>query len=58
MDYKKPIIIRIISIILAIFCIALVVANRLPVGAKQLGLQLLGLAGILALLYLYNRQFK
>lgn len=58
MEYKKPIIKTLIALALAALCVGLVVKNRLPVGAPYLGLQLLGIAGLLVLLYLYNRAFK
>ena len=58
MEYLKPVIKTIVGVVLAVFCIWLVVSNRLPVGPKNFGLQLLGLGGILALLYAYNRPFK
>lgn len=58
MEYKTPIIKTIIGILLAGLCIGLVAANRSPVGPKYLGLQLLGLAGLLVILFVYNRRYK
>ncbi|MBQ9989765.1 MAG: hypothetical protein IJP31_02305 [Lachnospiraceae bacterium] len=49
------------GIILAIFfcaMIALVVIGQRNVGLKGLGLELLGLGGLIFLLWLYNRQYK
>lgn len=39
-------------------CIALVVIGQRHVGLDGLGLELLGLAGLIVLLWLYNRQYR
>jgi fatty acid desaturase len=39
-------------------CLGLVIVGQMTVGWGFLGLQLLGLAGLLTLLGLYNRRFK
>lgn len=43
---------------LAAGCVALVVVNQRTVGWANLGLMLLGLAGLLALLHSYNRTYR
>lgn len=39
-------------------CVALIVIGQKTVGVKNLLLQLLGLAGILVLLFLYNKKYQ
>lgn len=40
-----------------ILCLALVIYGQKTVGKMNLGIMLLGLAGLLGLLYDYNRKF-
>lgn len=49
-----------IIIMLAVFivCLALVVIGQRNIGPSGLGLMLLGLAGLVSLLWVYNRQYK
>ena len=51
-------IIRLIYIIVFIGSMALFVTGQRNIGPTGLLLMLIGLAGILALLYLYNRKFQ
>lgn len=43
---------------LAAACVVLVVVSQRTVGWANLGLMLLGLAGLLALLHSYNRTYR
>ncbi len=57
-ESAKKIITGIIVLIVFIVCVALVVIGQRNVGPQGLGLMLLGLAGLIFLLWLYNRQYK
>lgn len=57
-EYTKKIIIGILVAIVFVACIVLVIAGQRIIGWTGLGMELLGLAGLLVLLWLYNRQFK
>lgn len=50
--------IKIVAAILFVVCVWLVIAGHRNIGLAGLGTQLLGLAGLLALLGFYNHQFK
>ncbi|MEG1519525.1 MAG: hypothetical protein RR458_00935 [Clostridia bacterium] len=54
----KKILITIALVVVFIASVALVIYGQQNIGYLGLGLMLLGLGGILVLLYLYNRQFK
>lgn len=54
----KKVVIGILVAIVFIACIVLVVVGQKNVGLGGLGMELLGLAGLLFLLWLYNHQFK
>ncbi|WP_187373135.1 DUF6903 family protein [Bacillus rubiinfantis] len=47
----------IIKVVVFILCLALIVIGQKTVGKLELGLMLIGLGGLLALLYDYNRKF-
>ena len=49
---------NIILFIIFIVCIALIVIGQKNIGATGLAMELIGLAGLLVLLYLYNRKYK
>ena len=49
---------NIILLIIFIVCIALIVVGQKNIGATELAMELIGLAGLLVLLYLYNRKYK
>ena len=57
-DYTKKILIGILAAIVFVVCIVLVVIGQKNVGPTGLLTMLLGLAGLLVLLGLYNRQYK
>lgn len=54
----KKVVIGILVAIIFVACIALVVVGQKHIGLGGLGMELLGLAGLLFLLWLYNHQFK
>jgi len=47
----------VIKVLLFIFCLALIIIGQKTVGKMELGLMLIGLAGLLGLLYDYNRKY-
>lgn len=51
-------IIRIVSLIIFIVCIALIVAGQKTVGVPNLIKMLVGVLGILALLFVYNKKHQ
>lgn len=57
-EQGKKWLIGILAAIAFCICIALVVVGQRNVGLDGLGLELLGLAGLITLLGLYNRQYK
>lgn len=54
---KKVLIGIVVAVVFAV-CVALVVIGQKNVGVKGLLTMLLGLAGLITLLGLYNRQYK
>lgn len=54
----KKIITNVILLIVFGFSVALTVTGQRNIGPGGLGLQLLGLAGMIFLLWNYNRKFK
>lgn len=57
-EQTKKIMIGILIAIVFCICVALVVIGQRNIGLAGLGTELLGLAGLITLLWLYNRQFK
>ena len=58
-EYLKKKLLVIAGIILIILCVALVIIGRRQTGQwSGLGIQMIGLAGILALLYVYNKPYS
>lgn len=51
-------IIRIVSLIIFIVCIALIVTGQKTVGVPYLMRMLVGVLGILALLFVYNKKHQ
>lgn len=47
-----------LAVIFFIVCVALVVVGQRNIGPQGLLVMLLGLVGLILLLYLYNRKFK
>lgn len=63
-EYKRKTIKVILAIVAALVCLGLVIVGHtmgfmasMSQGLVGLGIQLLGLAGILVLLYLYNKPY-
>lgn len=54
----KKMIVGILVAIVFVVCIALVIVGQRHIGLGGLGMELLGLAGLLVLLWLYNRRFR
>ena len=57
-DYTKKRLRIALGVLLLAVCLACVVVGQRTVGWLYLGLMLLGLFGILALLYIYNRSVE
>ena len=57
-EHTKKILQGIIALIVFAVCIWLVVAGQRHIGPAGLGVMLIGLAGLVVLLWLYNRKFK
>ena len=57
-ERTKSILTTHISVVFFIVCVALVIMGQKNVGVQGLMVMLLGLAGLLFLLYRYNRKFK
>ncbi|HAX50411.1 DUF6903 family protein [Muricomes intestini] len=47
-----------INLVVFLVCFALVIYGRQTIGYKYLGIQLIGLAGILIQIWNYNRKFN
>ena len=56
-DYLKKSIEIIIGLLLVIAFLAMIIIGQKKVTGLSLGLMLLGLAGLVILLYLYNRKY-
>lgn len=57
-EKTKSILTTVLAVVFFIVCVALVVIGQRDVGPQGLLIMLLGLAGLILLLYLYNRKFK
>ncbi len=57
-EQLKKIMIGIVVAIVFVICIALVVVGQKNIGPAGLGTMLIGLGGLIGLLWLYNRQYK
>mgnify|MGYP001039072212 FL=1 len=57
-EFTKKIIIGIVIFVVFVVCVALVVAGQRNIGPSGLFTQMAGLAGLIFLLWLYNRQYK
>ncbi|MBV7505565.1 hypothetical protein KW850_09890 [Bacillus sp. sid0103] len=53
----KANIIVVIKIVVFIICLALIINDQKTAGKLELGIMLIGLAGLLGLLYDYNRKY-
>ena len=58
MEGTKNWIVILINFVLFIACMALVIVGQKTIEVKGLVMQLVGLAGILALIYVYNRKYQ
>ena len=58
MEGNKKWIVILINLVLFIACMALVIVGQKTIEVKGLVMQLVGLAGILALIYVYNRKYQ
>lgn len=54
----KKLLIGIIVAVVFVVCIALVIIGQKNIGPQGLLMMLLGLAGLIVLLWLYNRKYK
>lgn len=57
-ESTKKIISVIICLVIFAISVLLVVVGQRNIGVKGLGMQLVGIAGLVLLLWNYNRQFK
>lgn len=57
-EYTKKLLVGILVAIVFVVCVALVIIGHRNVGLSGLGTQMIGLAGLIILLWLYNRQYK
>lgn len=57
-EFTKKIITAVIVLIVFVACVVLVVVGQRNIGAAGLLTQLVGVAGLIVLLWLYNRQYK
>lgn len=57
-DTTKKIIVGILVAIVFCVCVALVIVGHRNVGLQGLIVELIGLAGLIFLLWLYNRQYR
>lgn len=58
MEENKKWIVVLINAALFVICMALVIAGQRRIEATGLIMQLIGLTGILTLIYLYNRKYQ
>lgn len=57
-EYTKKILVGILVAVVFVVCIALVVVGQKNIGPTGLLTMLVGLAGLLVLLGIYNKQYK
>ena len=57
-EFTKKIVTAIVVLIVFVVCVALVVIGQRNIGASGLMIQLVGVAGVVVLLWLYNRQYR
>ncbi len=57
-EKRKQILSVIVQVIIFIVCLALVIVGQKNVGPQGTLVMILGLAGLIGLLYHYNRKFK
>ena len=57
-EFAKKIVTAVVVLSVFVVCVALVVIGQRNIGATGLLVQLIGVAGLIILLWLYNRQYK
>lgn len=57
-EYTKKILVGLLAAIVFVVCIVLVIVGQKSVGPTGLLTMLVGLAGLLVLLGIYNKQYK
>ncbi len=57
-ENTKKILVGIIVAIVFVVCLALVIIGQKNIGPQGLAMEMVGLAGLIFLLWLYNRQYK
>lgn len=57
-EYTKKLLVGILVALVFVVCVAMVIVGHRNIGLAGLGVQMLGLAGLIVLLWLYNRQYK
>lgn len=57
-ESTKKLIIGLIVLVVFVVCVGLVIVGQRNIGAPGLLTQLAGVAGLVLLLWLYNRQYK
>ena len=55
---SKGIIRNVIKVIVFIVCLALIIIGQKNISAAGLGMELIGLVGLLTLLFIYNHRYK
>jgi|GEM_PF-264300 len=55
---RRAVLVRVAALVAFVVCLFLVIYGQTVTGWGHLGLQLLGLAGLLTMLGLYNRRFR
>ena len=55
---SKGIIRNVIMVIVFIVCLALIIIVQKNISAAGLGMELIGLVGLLTLLFIYNHRYK
>lgn len=58
MEENKKWIVGVIAAVLFIICMALVIVGQRKIEFSGLAMQLVGLCGILAMLFAYNKKYK
>ncbi len=58
MEENKKWIVGVIAAVLFIICMALVIVGQSKIEISGLAMQLVGLCGILAMLFAYNKKYK
>lgn len=57
-EFAKKLVAAVAVLIVFVVCVVLVVVGQRNIGAAGLMTQLVGVAGLVVLLWLYNRQYR